>query len=256
MNILAFFAHPDDETMLAGGTMALLAKSGAQVHYLCATRGEGGETGEPPICTRSELGRVRQQEMQCAVHALGGASLAFLDYTDPTVSADGSLYAYTDDLDTLAFQVQAWVTSVQAEAVFTHGVNGEYGHPAHILTHQAACRAIENLADNASALYSISASFEGNPKPRIANQDQPAHLVLDLNAVMEIKKTAAMCHRSQHALFVRRASKAAGRKLTVPEVLIDQEGIHRTHPEFDQGDYDAILEMLAPWALTLQAARS
>ncbi|MCK4898758.1 MAG: PIG-L family deacetylase, partial [Anaerolineales bacterium] len=37
MNITAFFAHPDDETMLSGGTLALLAKSGAQVHYLCAT---------------------------------------------------------------------------------------------------------------------------------------------------------------------------------------------------------------------------
>ena len=43
MNILAFFAHPDDETMLAGGALALLAQNGAQVHYLCATRGEGGE---------------------------------------------------------------------------------------------------------------------------------------------------------------------------------------------------------------------
>lgn len=105
MNVLAFFAHPDDETMLAGGTMALLAKCGARVHYLCATRGEGGETGEPPICTRSELGRVRQQEIECAVRALGGASLAFLDYIDPTVSADGTLHAYTDDLDTLALQV-------------------------------------------------------------------------------------------------------------------------------------------------------
>jgi LmbE family N-acetylglucosaminyl deacetylase len=38
MNILAFFAHPDDETILAGGTLALLGMAGAQVHYLCATR--------------------------------------------------------------------------------------------------------------------------------------------------------------------------------------------------------------------------
>ncbi len=48
--ILTFFAHPDDETILAGGTLALLAllatlaMHGAPVHYLCATRGGGGET--------------------------------------------------------------------------------------------------------------------------------------------------------------------------------------------------------------------
>ena len=41
MNVLAFFAHPDDETMLCGGTLAILARHGAAVHYLCATRGEG-----------------------------------------------------------------------------------------------------------------------------------------------------------------------------------------------------------------------
>jgi len=50
VNVLAFFAHPDDETMLAGGILALLSRGGAQVHYLCATRGEGGEVGEPPVC--------------------------------------------------------------------------------------------------------------------------------------------------------------------------------------------------------------
>ena len=43
--ILTIIAHPDDETMLSGGTLALLARAGAEVHYLCATRGEGGEVG-------------------------------------------------------------------------------------------------------------------------------------------------------------------------------------------------------------------
>ena len=78
MKILAFFAHPDDETMLAGGTLALLAHSGSQVHYLSATRGEGGEVGEPPRCKVEELGQVRAEELACAVHALGGISLTCL----------------------------------------------------------------------------------------------------------------------------------------------------------------------------------
>ena len=100
MNVLAFFAHPDDETMLAGGTLALLARQGVQVHYLSATRGEGGEAGEPPLCSLEDLGQVREEELACAVAALGGSSLDFLGYTDPRVGPDDELYAYSDDLET------------------------------------------------------------------------------------------------------------------------------------------------------------
>ena len=60
MNVLAFFAHPDDETMMAGGALMMLARQGLQVHYYSATRGEGGEVGEPPLCTFEELGTVRE----------------------------------------------------------------------------------------------------------------------------------------------------------------------------------------------------
>ena len=246
MEILAVFAHPDDETMLAGGTMSLLAKTGANVHYLCATRGEGGEMGEPPVCTRSELGRVRQQEMECAVSVLGGASLAFLDYIDPMVGTDGRLYPFTNDTDTLVKDLVEWIRRLNPSAVFTHGSNGEYGHPAHILTHQAVLNAVLKTHPSPPNLYSISANFENHPKPRIANQDQTAHLILDLTGSMEIKVQAALCHRSQHALFVRRASKQAGRTLSIPEVLIDKEGIHRAWPKFTPGERDPVFDMLAP----------
>jgi len=67
MNILAFFAHPDDETMLGGGSLAWMATLGANLHCLCATGGEGGEMGEPPLCRREELGEIRRQETACAV---------------------------------------------------------------------------------------------------------------------------------------------------------------------------------------------
>ena len=249
MDILAVFAHPDDETMLAGGTMSLLAKNGARVHYLCATRGEGGELGEPPVCTRNGLGNVRQHEMECAVSVLGGASLVFLDYIDPTVGEDGKLYPYTDDPDKLVSDLVEWIKKLNPSAVFTHGSNGEYGHPAHILTHQAVLNAVLKTHPSPPDLYTISANFENHPKPRIANQDQPAHLILDLNGWIEIKARAAMCHRSQHALFIRRASKEAGRTLTVSEVLVDKEGIHRTWPIFTPGESDPVFDMLAPWAV-------
>jgi N-acetylglucosamine malate deacetylase 2 len=256
MNVLAFFAHPDDETMLAGGALALLAQSGAQVHYLCATRGEGGEAGEPPLCERERLGELREQELVCAVQALGGRSLTFLGYADPLVGPEQELYGYTDNLTLLAGQVATSLRQYEIEALITHGSNGEYGHPAHLLTHQSARLAVESLKVshphlNMPGLYTVQANFEGHPKPRLANRDDPADLILDVSSVLEQKTKAALCHRSQHALFVRRASEEAGRKITVPEVMIALESLHRVLPaKADQAE-DSLLERLRPWTAGL-----
>lgn len=247
MNILAFFAHPDDETMLAGGTLALLARSGAQVHYLCATRGEGGETGEPPVCSIEELGQVREQEMVCAVQALGGRSLTFLGYQDPRIGPDGQLFAYTDDLTLLAGQVAATIRQFGIQAVLTHGSNGEYGHPAHLITHQAALVAVTSFGEQAPLLYSVAAMFPEHPKPRLANADDPAHLVVDVSPVLEEKVAAALCHKSQNALFVRRASEEAGRPLSVAEVIVRLESLRRVHPPVAGLPDDGLAKRLAPW---------
>ncbi|HZD57174.1 MAG TPA: PIG-L family deacetylase [Anaerolineales bacterium] len=248
MNVLAFFAHPDDETMLAGGTLALLARSGAQVHYLCATRGEGGEVGEPPVCAPEELGPVREKEMVCAVQALGGRSLTFLGYADPRVGPGEKLYAYTDNLTMLAGQVAATIKQFQPQVVVTHGSNGEYGHPAHTFTHQATLIAALSFKKTAPLLYTVAASFPGHPKPRLSNQDDVAHLVVDVAPALSQKEEAAMCHRTQHALFVRSASEEAGRQLTVPEVIMHLEGIHRVHPPVEDSKIeDQLVEMLKPW---------
>jgi len=230
MKILAFFAHPDDETMFSGGALAFLAKQGAQVHYLCATRGEGGEVGEPPVCTMEELGETREREMVCAVQNLGGKSLTFLGYTDPRVGPDDKLYAFTDNLAVLAGQIMTSIRQFNVDVILTHGSNGEYGHPAHVVCHQAALAAVMSIHDDPPMLYTVAASFPTHPRPRLTNKEDPAHLILDIRPWIDRKTEAALCHRSQHALFVRRASKEAGRQLQVPEVIIPVEGLHRVSP--------------------------
>jgi LmbE family N-acetylglucosaminyl deacetylase len=247
MNVLAFFAHPDDETMLAGGTLALLARAGLQVHYLCATRGEGGEAGEPPLCAIEELGQQREKEMVCAVQNLGGRSLTFLDYMDPRVGPDNQLYAYTENLTNLAGQIAATIKQFSAQAVISHGSNGEYGHPAHKTSHLAARLAIESLGDQAPLFYTVMAAFEGHPKPHLANVDEPADLVLNIQPVLAMKTEAAICHRTQHALFVRRASKEAGHPLTVPEVITNLESLHRVYPPVNGTVDDFLAQALKPW---------
>ena len=253
MNILAFFAHPDDETQLGGGTLALLARSGARVHYLCATRGEGGETGEPPLCSEAELGAVREHELVCAVGSLGGSSLTFLDYIDPRVGPDQQLYAYTQDLTFLAVQVAATIRQFGIHAVITHGSNGEYGHPAHVLTHQSARLAVESFGQDAPLLYTVAATFPEHPWPRISNPDDPAHLVLDITPVLAERTQAALCHRTQHALFVRRRSQAAGRQLSVPEVIQRLESLHRHLPPVDGPVEDELASLLNTYTVKGEA---
>jgi LmbE family N-acetylglucosaminyl deacetylase len=249
LNVLAFFAHPDDETMLVGGTLALLAMEGATVHYLCATRGEGGEVGDPPMCPVEHLGELRERELECAVQSLGGSSLSLLDYTDPRVGLEEELFAYTDNLTHLVGQVAANLRQFGTDVVITHGSNGEYGHPAHKLSNQAARLAVETFGAQAPLLYTVSAFFTAHPRPRLANRDDPAHLVIDITPALERKIQAALCYRSQHALFVRRSSLEAGRQLSVPEVIMHLESLHRAHPPANDLPEDTLAVSLRPWYL-------
>jgi len=247
MKILAFFAHPDDETMLAGGTLALLAQAGAQTDYVCATRGEGGEIGEPQVCELSDLGQVRTEELHCAVRVLGGKSVSFLDYIDPRIGPGDQLFAYTENIDQVARRLISEINKLEPDFVITHGSSGEYGHPAHIISYQAAMRAIHSLNGHAPALYCVSAAFPEHPKPRHINHDQPAHLVLDISPVIDQKIQAALCHRTQNALFVRRSSERAGRQLSVSDVIQPMESLHRALPAVDGHFTDPLSALIKSW---------
>ena len=79
-SILAISAHPDDESLFAGGTLAMYAKRGHDVYILETTRGEGGEVGEPPLTTKENLGAYREQEVRKAARALGVRDIFFLPF--------------------------------------------------------------------------------------------------------------------------------------------------------------------------------
>jgi LmbE family N-acetylglucosaminyl deacetylase len=233
---LCLVAHPDDETILCGGTLALLASRGVAVHVVCLTRGEGGEMGEPPLCTRAELGQVRERELACAVEQLGAHSLAFLGYVDPVVGADGQVYAPEHNPALLQAQVTEHLRRTSAGVVITHGSQGEYGHPAHRLVHAAALFAAAALGLDAPLVYSFAAHHAAHPYARLANARDLADLVLDVSPYLPQKEAAALCHATQNALFVRRRSEAAGRQLTVREVLLAQESFRCQWPPAPPAD--------------------
>lgn len=249
MNVLAFFAHPDDETMLAGGILALLATLGVDVHIISATRGEGGDLGEPPY-KREELGLVRSRELACAAEALGAASLTFLNYIDPEVGPDDVLYPFTDDEDRLAGELAEYIHQKSSDVLLTHGSNGEYGHPAHQVIFRAAKLAVGTLGIERPILwYTVQASFPGHSRPKLMNLDDPAHWVLDVRPVMEQKIAATRCHTTQNPLFLRRVREMLERPITIEEVALDIEGYHRVTPPFKGRLDDALTEILIPTGL-------
>jgi LmbE family N-acetylglucosaminyl deacetylase len=220
---VCFFAHPDDETILAGGMIALMASQGIAVQVVCATRGEGGEVGDPPVATRESLGRVREAELRCAVKALG-ASLTLLDYVDPVVGLDEVLFPFQADFDTLARQLADIARRARADLVLTHGADGEYGHPAHQLMHRAVMRGIGYALPN-TLIYTVAANVP-SIEDRLWNKSEPAHLALDIRPWAAQKVAAMECHVTQHALFKRRQDLQ-----TVREALRTTESVRRAWPE-------------------------
>jgi LmbE family N-acetylglucosaminyl deacetylase len=201
-SILVVSAHPDDESLFAGGTMAMYAGQGHKVYLLETTRGEGGEAGEPPLTTRENLGALREQEVRNAASALGVCDIFFLPYIDPYMEINGIARPIDVRLEDFAKAIGEYVRTIRPDLVITHGSNGEYGHPQHIYTHQATCLALAGGPPK-MALLSWSAWYEPPERERILNKDDLADIVRDITPWIDAKIKAALCHRTQHAMFLR-----------------------------------------------------
>ena len=85
--LMAVLAHPDDESLGVGGTLAKYAEAGVEVFLLTATRGDGGRyrshrPGDGAHPGRAALGNVREAEVRAAARALGLREVALFDYRD------------------------------------------------------------------------------------------------------------------------------------------------------------------------------
>lgn len=226
LSVVFVGAHPDDESVLVGGTLALLAKEGQETAVITATRGEGGELGEPPVTTREQIGATREAELRQACVALGVQFLYFLDYVDPLIGSDDMLSAFEADEETLVQQIRDHIQSLGATVVLTHGSDGEYGHPAHQLIHRAVMAATVDLD---CVVYSVAAYVPDQEEDRLWNKNDRAHLVLDISPWGRQKLAAMQAHVSQHALFKRR------KKLTtLREAVRHIESFRRQQPALSQ----------------------
>jgi LmbE family N-acetylglucosaminyl deacetylase len=219
-SILAISAHPDDETLFAGGTLAMYAEKGHRVFILETTRGQGGEVGEPPLTTRENLAAFREQEVRRAAQALGAEDIFFLPYVDPYMEINGIARRIDASLTDFAGAITEHIKRLQPDMVITHGSNGEYGHPQHIFTHQATRMALFN-GHPGIAFLSWCAWYEPSERERILNKDDHANIINDITLWHTKKVRAALCHRTQHAMFLRNSGARS-----VPEMVWKTETFH------------------------------
>ena len=139
VNLLAVFAHPDDETFRCGGTLALLAQHGVRVQVLTATRGQAGSRGNPPLCSPEELPAVRENELRCACAALGIQPPILLDYQDGQLSKA--------DPERIVSEILEVVREVRSQMMMTYGPDGVSGHPDHVAIGRFATEAFRRAAE-------------------------------------------------------------------------------------------------------------
>ena len=140
LRLMGIFAHPDDESLGNGGTLAKYSSEGVETSVLVATRGEHGWFGDKADYPGpEELGRIREAELRDAADALGIGEVSFLDYEDGHLAEAQSSKAIAGIVD--------HVRRVRPHVALTFDAQGAYGHPDHIAISQLATSALVAAAD-------------------------------------------------------------------------------------------------------------
>jgi len=144
--ILAVFAHPDDEALACGGTLARAADAGARVVIMCASRGELGSVSNPAFVPGGDVGAARAGELAASARVLGASDLVQLEH------ADGCL-KWADALDR---DIVEGLARYGPHAVVTFDSDGLYWHGDHIAVHDRVTGALADLDGPVPALYYVS----------------------------------------------------------------------------------------------------
>ncbi|POM27575.1 1D-myo-inositol 2-acetamido-2-deoxy-alpha-D-glucopyranoside deacetylase [Actinomadura rubteroloni] len=160
--ILFVHAHPDDESIGTGATIAKYAAQGARVHLVTCTLGEEGEVIPPELRhlaadREDRLGEHRVDELARACAVLGVADHRYLGgpgrWRDSGMmgapSNDDPRCFWRADVEEAAGELAAVIREVRPQAIVTYDERGNYGHPDHIQAHRVTRRAFGLAADPA-----------------------------------------------------------------------------------------------------------
>jgi N-acetyl-1-D-myo-inositol-2-amino-2-deoxy-alpha-D-glucopyranoside deacetylase len=152
--LLFVHAHPDDETLTTGGTIAHYAARGADVHVITCTLGEEGEVigeryAQLAVDAADQLGGYRISELTSALRALGVGDPLFLGgpgrWRDSGMEGTPPRHRqrFVDaDMEEAVGELVAIIRQLRPHVVVTYDPKGGYGHPDHIQTHRVTTEAV------------------------------------------------------------------------------------------------------------------
>jgi LmbE family N-acetylglucosaminyl deacetylase len=214
LRLMCVLAHPDDESLGTGGTLAKYAAEGVETFLVTATRGERGrfidgvERPAPEI-----IGRTREAELHEAAKQLGIREVSMLGYPDGALDAVDPAIAQEAIADHFC--------RVRPDVVITFGPDGAYGHPDHIAISQftmaAAVRAanrgcavakLYQIAWSAgtwaayqSALKKLTSTVDGVERQVIPAPDWGVTTRIETHAVWPAVWRAVQCHQTQMSIY-------------------------------------------------------
>jgi N-acetyl-1-D-myo-inositol-2-amino-2-deoxy-alpha-D-glucopyranoside deacetylase len=219
--LLLVHAHPDDESIGTGATMAKYAASGARVTLVTCTLGEAGEIIPPDLrhLLPDELGEYRIGELNEACSALGVADHRFLGgqgrWRDSgmmgTEENDDPRCFWQASVSEAAGALAEIMAEVRPDAIVTYDADGLYGHPDHVQAHRVTVRARE-LAAHSARLYAMvtpasvlagaaklpaDSWFEADESLAHTVPDEQVTTSVDASAYLDAKIAAMRAHATQ-----------------------------------------------------------
>jgi N-acetyl-1-D-myo-inositol-2-amino-2-deoxy-alpha-D-glucopyranoside deacetylase len=254
--LLAVHAHPDDETITMGGTLARYSAEGVRTIVVTCTRGDLGEIRSQPI-KRADVGALRDRELEAATQRLGVSRLVQLGYSDsgmagwPENHRPGAFFAAA--LTEAAAKLVELIQQERPQVLVAYDETGGYGHPDHIKAHQVAVAAYAASGEIQPAkLYFVrlpltwsrdfvhslreagidapaSAATGADAGPQVIQVGVPDHLVttaIDVRSYVEAKRAALACHATQMppTHFLMRMPNGVARRLWAYEYYSREVG--------------------------------
>jgi LmbE family N-acetylglucosaminyl deacetylase len=216
--LVSFNAHPDDESIACGGTIARASAEGHRVVVVMATKGELGEVPEGVLAPGEELWERRVEETAEAARVLGVQRVEFLGYRDsgmmgaPSNDAPGSFWQA--DVEEAARRMAQVVEQERADVLTIVDAGGITGHPDHIQVHRVGVRAaalagvprvyettmsrtlLRRVLGGAPGLGAVQAPVGIDPD-RFGTPEELITTVVDVREYLPMKRAAMAAHSSQ-----------------------------------------------------------
>jgi len=214
LKLMCVLAHPDDESLGTGGTLAKYAAEGVETYLITATRGErgrfgdGGERPAPDV-----VGRAREAELRAAAKELGLREVVVLGYPDGALDSQDPAAAFE--------AIARHLRRIRPQVVVTFGPDGAYGHPDHIAISQLTSAAIVRAADREfavsklyhiawsaptwtayqTALKKLTCTVDGVERQVVPSPQWAVTARIDTSAVWPTVWRAVQCHQTQMSIY-------------------------------------------------------